>query len=114
MIEYVLEWLDASEVKIVHVVCCSHADQIRDYLKASTKWNSSSLDINIISSYNCQSAGEALRLVDQEGLIQDDFVLVSGDTVTNMNLKAALAEHKARRCAQPHVRRHILSPFPNE
>lgn len=100
LIEYMLEWMAMSGVQKVHVLCCSHADQVRAYLNKSTKWAASDMSLNIISSYNCQSAGEALRLVDQEGLIQDDFILISGDVVTNMDLSRALAQHKARRCAQ--------------
>lgn len=88
-----------SGVQKVHVLCCSHADQVRAYLNKSAKWSASDMTLNIISSYNCLSAGEALRLVDQEGLIQDDFILISGDIVTNMDLSRALAQHKARRCA---------------
>ncbi|CAI9275261.1 unnamed protein product [Lactuca saligna] len=41
------------------------------------------------SAYNCTSA---LRDV-----IQGDFILVSGDTVSNMMLKQALEEHKERK-----------------
>jgi translation initiation factor eIF-2B subunit epsilon len=97
MIEYILEWLATSGVQQVHILCCSHADLIKQYLLNSPKWADGELEINIIPSYNCMSAGEALRLVDQEGIIKDDFILVSGDVVTNMNLQAALEAHKKRR-----------------
>ena len=39
-----------------------------------------------IASSNCISAGEALRLIDHKHVIRSDFVLVSGDVVTNMDL----------------------------
>lgn len=97
MIEYILEWLATSGVVMVHILACSHADLLKQYLATSAKWADSELEINIISSYNCMSAGEALRLVDQEQIIKDDFILVSGDVVTNMNLQAALGAHKKRR-----------------
>lgn len=38
LIDYTLEWLEANDVRIVHVLCCSHADQIRAYLTTSLKW----------------------------------------------------------------------------
>lgn len=41
--------------------------------------------------------GDALRAIDSKGCISSDFILLSGDTVTNMNLEVALREHKARR-----------------
>jgi Nucleotidyl transferase len=101
MIEYALEWLAAAGVEKVHLLCCAHADQVAAYIERSAKWRSgaSDMDINVIVSYNCRSAGEALRLVEQQGLVTDDFVLLSCDCVTNMDLGAALAAHKRRRCA---------------
>lgn len=99
MIEYTLEWLAASGVEIVYVLCCSHAEQIKAYLSRPGKWAQGSMAIKFVTSYNCVSVGEALRLVDNKGIIKDDFVLVSGDTVTNMNLRKALDAHKARRAA---------------
>lgn len=97
MIEYILEWLATSGVVVVHILACSHADLLKQYLTSSSKWADSELEIHIIASYNCLSAGEALRLVDQEQIIKDDFILVSGDVVTNMDLPTALAAHKKRR-----------------
>lgn len=102
MIEYSLEWLAASGVQKVHLICCAHADKIRDYIDASAKWGPDSgceMEIDTIMSYNCRSAGEAMRLVDQQGIVQDDFVLVSCDCVTNMDLATAMTAHKRRRCA---------------
>ena len=51
----------------------------------------------MVVSTSCRSAGEALRLIDQKDIIKSDFVLVSGDTVSNCDLGAVLAEHKRRR-----------------
>ena len=50
-----------------------------------------------IASSNCVSAGEALRLVDHKHVVRNDFILVSGDVVTNIDLKDALAKHRERR-----------------
>lgn len=41
--------------------------------------------------------GEALRALDQKDIIKGDFILVSGDTVANVDLGPALAAHRARR-----------------
>lgn len=102
MIEYALEWLAANGVAKVHVLCCAHADAICAHLERSRKWapERCAMAINTIRAYECRSAGDALRFMDQEGLISDDFVLLSCDSITNMDLGAALAAHGARRCAQ--------------
>ena len=46
---------------------------------------------------SCRSAGDALRALDQKGIMEDDFVLVSGDVVANLDLAAVLQEHRLRR-----------------
>lgn len=56
-----------------------------------------SLIVQVIVSTACKTAGEALREIDMKDIIKSDFVLVSGDVVSNMDLGAALESHKARR-----------------
>ena len=108
-LEYVLEWLASQGVEETFVVACAHADAIEAYLHASG-WSQGSggaggerdgsdgrrgrdgdgtrggMTTKCIASSNCISAGEALRLIDHKHVIRSDFVLVSGDVVTNMDL----------------------------
>lgn len=51
----------------------------------------------MIVSTTCKSAGEALREIDVKDMIKSDFVLVSGDVVSNMDLGSALRMHRGRR-----------------
>lgn len=81
----------------VFVFCCAHAHQIQQYL-ANSKWaKNKDMTVTTIVSTSCLSVGEALRLVDDKDVIQNDFVLVSADTVTNVDLGPILAAHRARR-----------------
>jgi len=97
LLDYTLEWLASNEVEEVFLFCCSNADKIQEYVN-STKWGSiPGFDVKVVVSTNCFSAGEAMRLIDQQDVIKDDFVLVSGDCISNMNLKPALEAHKRRR-----------------
>ena len=43
------------------------------------------------------SVGEAMRNLDNLDLITGDFLLVSGDVISNMDLEPALVKHRARR-----------------
>ncbi|KAK9066479.1 hypothetical protein SSX86_013801 [Deinandra increscens subsp. villosa] len=97
MIDYTLAWLESADVEEVFVFCSSHSKQIIDYLKS--KWVSkSTFSVTPIESLNCISAGDALRFVYEKTVINGgDFVLISGDTVSNMVLTEALQEHKERR-----------------
>jgi translation initiation factor eIF-2B subunit epsilon len=81
----------------VFVFCCAHAAQIEAYLRKSRWLSQPSYAVHTIVSTDCLSVGEALRLVDQRNVVRGDFVLVSGDTVSNMSLATVMAEHRARR-----------------
>lgn len=54
----------------------------------------SDMDVQVIVSENCMSAGDALRDIDAKSLIQNDFVLVSGDLVSNVKLGPLIEQHK--------------------
>ena len=55
------------------------------------------MHIQVITSPECTSIGDALRDIDTKAIIQGDFILVSGDVVSNMNLSRALITHRERR-----------------
>ncbi|XP_042448621.1 translation initiation factor eIF-2B subunit epsilon-like [Zingiber officinale] len=102
MIEYTLAWLDSVGVEEVFVFCCSHSQQVKDYLKES-EWTkpTSRFSVTTIESHDAISAGDALRVIYEKSVINGDFVLISGDTISNMNLAQALREHKERKKKDP-------------
>ncbi|KAI0463890.1 hypothetical protein LJB42_002898 [Komagataella kurtzmanii] len=98
LIEYTLEFLANSGVDEVYVMCRSHASQIQDYLEKS-KWSqrNSPFKVQTVLSLESRSVGDAMRDLDNRGLITGDFVLISGDVVTNMSLEPVLKTHRQRR-----------------
>ncbi|XP_048578776.1 translation initiation factor eIF-2B subunit epsilon isoform X2 [Nematostella vectensis] len=98
LLDYTIEFLVEAGVEELFIFCCAHADQIKEHLRKS-KWFSvrSSCVIHTIVVEDCLSTGDALREIDRKSLIRSDFVLVSGDVVSNMKLDKVLQEHKARR-----------------
>lgn len=97
MIDYTLAWLESAGVKEVFVFCCAHSKQVIDYLNDSGWIGQPNFSIKTIESHNSVSAGDALRLIYEQNVIHGDFVLISGDTLSNMSLTQALEEHKERR-----------------
>ncbi|KAL1569435.1 translation initiation factor eIF-2B subunit epsilon isoform X2 [Salvia divinorum] len=97
MIEYTLAWLESAGVEEVFVFCCAHSKQVIEYLENSNWLNQPNFLVSTIESYNAMSAGDALRLIYEKNVIHGDFVLVTGDTVSNMPLTQALKEHKERK-----------------
>ncbi|XP_057961800.1 uncharacterized protein LOC131153477 [Malania oleifera] len=97
MIDYTLSWLESAGVEEVFVFCCAHSKQVIDYLEASQWFYQPNFSVTTIESHDSISAGDALRLIYERHVIHGDFVLITGDTVSNMSLTQALQEHKERR-----------------
>jgi translation initiation factor eIF-2B subunit epsilon len=96
MIEYSLECLEASGVKEVFVLCCSFARQVKAYLQRSSWMRKKHIKIHPIMSEDCVNAGDALRHLHNLQVIDEEFILISGDVVSNINLSKVLEEHRAR------------------
>ena len=59
--------------------------------------------VQVIVGSGCRSAGDCLRALDQSGALAGEFVLVCGDVVSNLDLGAVVAEHRARRETDPNA-----------
>ncbi|KAG6773305.1 hypothetical protein POTOM_020570 [Populus tomentosa] len=97
MIDYTLAWLESAGVEEVFVFCCAHSKQVIEYLEKSEWISQPNFSVVTIESHNSVSAGDALRLIYERNVITGDFVLISGDTVSNMSLTQVIQEHKERR-----------------
>lgn len=111
LIEYTLEFLAKAEVNEVFLMCTSHADQILEYIEKS-KWayKTSPFKITCIFSLESRSIGDSMRDLDNRGLITGDFLLVSGDVVTNIDFCKAMTAHKQRKLVdKDHIATMVLT-----
>uniref|UniRef100_A0A8K9VBB3 Translation initiation factor eIF2B subunit epsilon n=1 Tax=Oncorhynchus mykiss TaxID=8022 RepID=A0A8K9VBB3_ONCMY len=98
MIDYTLEFLTSTGVQETFVFCCWMSNKIKDHLLKS-KWcrPTSPNVVHIITSDLYRSLGDVLRDVDAKNLVRNDFILVYGDVVSNIDVSQALQEHRHRR-----------------
>jgi translation initiation factor eIF-2B subunit epsilon len=100
LIEYTLDFLASSGVREVLLHAGSHSDQVEAYIKAS-KWSTSSSPFKELVFVKCvaTSIGDVMRELDQnqDYRLTGDFLVVSGDIVSNFPIEAAVKAHKARR-----------------
>ena len=98
MLEYSLELLVSGGVGEVFVFCRSHAAAIQSYLdsvETGSKWKRrKNVVVKTIVSDACTSFGEAMRFIETSDIIKSDFVLISGDVISNVKLEAVVKEHK--------------------
>ncbi|MCJ1436459.1 hypothetical protein MMC27_005838 [Xylographa pallens] len=98
LIEYTLEFLANAGVEDIFIYCGAHTEQIEQYINSS-KWKLSTSPFHTLTLLRstATSVGDAMRDLDKRDLITGDFLLVSGDVVSNLAIEPALARHRSRR-----------------
>ena len=68
--------------------------------RSESRWSKSTLpSVKLIVSQELRSMGDALRDLDSKQLISSDFILISGDVVSNIDLSDILEKHNKRKVA---------------
>jgi len=99
LLDWTLEGLALAGVQEIFVICRSHAEQVKAAIRNS-KWSHSSSGLKIVPVMTAKetfSPGDAMRDIYTHGIITSDFVLVSGDLVSNIRIDEVVRAHKDRR-----------------
>lgn len=95
MIEYAIQFLLMNKIRHLIVFCTSFKTKIDDYFK---KYRSKEvLSLQVVSSDDCKSVGDALRELKDMQLVQGDFVLMHCETIANFNILPALQLHFSKK-----------------
>ncbi|KAL4774168.1 nucleotide-diphospho-sugar transferase [Aspergillus nidulans var. acristatus] len=100
LIEYTFEFLANAGVEEVFLYGGAHSDKLESYINAS-KWRAPSSPFKQFTflKSTSTSVGDVMRDLDGKHLITGDFLVVSGDVVSNLPIDGALAKHRERRQA---------------
>ncbi|OCH95024.1 nucleotide-diphospho-sugar transferase [Obba rivulosa] len=101
LLDWTFESLALAGVQEIFVICRSFADQVKAAIRDS-KWSKPSSGLKIVPIVTAKetfSPGDAMRDIYTHGIITSDFVLVTGDLVSNVRIDEVVREHKARRRA---------------
>lgn len=93
LLEYTLEHLHFSGMEEIIVFCSSYVNQIKEVLKRKES-SLRGTTVTLIVSDGCHSFGDIMRDLDGKAVIRSDFVLVTGDIISNVNLLSALKTFK--------------------
>ena len=94
LLDYSIEFLARNKVKKVIVICTEHAEAVEAHV---SRVRVKGCKIKCFADDSCKSVGDVLRRLDDEQLVNDDFILVQGAVVSNMDLSHCLAQHRDRR-----------------
>ena len=56
----------------------------------------SKMNVYMIADENCHSFGDAMRDLDEKGILRSHFILTSADVVSNINIDSLIKEHTRR------------------
>ncbi|KAN0076973.1 Nucleotide-diphospho-sugar transferase [Tylopilus felleus] len=99
LLDWTFESLALAGVQEIFVVCRSHAELVKAAIKNS-KWSKPSTGLKIVPIVTAKetfSPGDAMRDIYTHGIITSDFVLVTGDLVSNIRIDEVVRVHKERR-----------------
>ncbi|KIK99306.1 hypothetical protein PAXRUDRAFT_822932 [Paxillus rubicundulus Ve08.2h10] len=99
LLDWTFESLALAGVQEIFVICRSHAELVKAAIKNS-KWSKPSAGLKIVPIVTAKetfSPGDAMRDIYTHGIITSDFVLVTGDLVSNIRIDEVVRVHKERR-----------------
>ncbi|KAI0720955.1 nucleotide-diphospho-sugar transferase [Cerioporus squamosus] len=99
LLDWTFESLALAGVQEIFVICRSYADQVKAAIRDS-KWSKPSSGIKIVPIVTAKetfSPGDAMRDIYTHQIITSDFVLVTGDLVSNVRIDEVVRVHKERR-----------------
>ncbi|KAH9857019.1 hypothetical protein C2E23DRAFT_748650 [Lenzites betulinus] len=99
LLDWTFESLALAGVQEIFVICRSYADQVKAAIRDS-KWSKPSTGLKIVPIVTAKetfSPGDAMRDIYTHGIITSDFVLVTGDLVSNVRIDEVVRAHKERR-----------------
>ncbi|XP_059617931.1 translation initiation factor eIF-2B subunit epsilon [Phlebotomus argentipes] len=96
-LDYAIEFLNFSRIEETFIVVSNGLEQVRSHIEQRLKeyyiW-SVKMTITVIGSEGSHSVGDVLRDIDAKGLIRGHFILMTGDTISNVNMIPLLERHK--------------------
>ncbi|KAL6305413.1 nucleotide-diphospho-sugar transferase [Sparassis latifolia] len=99
LLDWTFESLALAGVQEIFVICRSYAEQVKAAIRDS-KWSKPSTGLKIrpiVTAKETFSPGDAMRDIYTHGIITSDFVLVTGDLVSNVHIDEVVRVHKERR-----------------
>ncbi|KAG2041714.1 nucleotide-diphospho-sugar transferase [Suillus americanus] len=99
LLDWTFESLALAGVQEIFVICRSHAELVKTAIKNS-KWSKPGAGLKIVPIVTAKETftpGDAMRDIYTHGIIASDFVLVTGDLVSNIHIGDVVREHKERR-----------------
>lgn len=97
LLKYTLEFLATAKVEEVIVFCCSKSEELSSFIDdLNNDPRALGIPVTCLINKDTKSVGEALRGVRQSELIRDDFILVYGDIVSNIEMESLVNDHIER------------------
>ncbi|CAK71397.1 unnamed protein product (macronuclear) [Paramecium tetraurelia] len=95
IIEHQINWLSKNEID--QIIILYRNEKIAEYFNNRKRLGRKTQNIQLINILDSKSSGDALRELYSHGIIQQDFLLLFGDVITNISLKDAINKYHDQR-----------------
>lgn len=97
ILDYVLRTLNTPKVSEIFIITSRHRREIEDHLQ------NYKLNATVIPGDKCQSLGDCLREINSRRVLKENFLLVKGSCVLNINLNSVFESFETIRAANRDV-----------
>lgn len=114
LIEYSLDFCDFNGIYDLIIYCSPRTAQVEEYINNSKYAQASDKNsFRSVTFIHSQSAsyGDAMRMLDNRGIITGDFLVMYGDTISNWTLGPALDRHRERRTKDKNAIMTVITRF---
>ncbi|CAD8071347.1 unnamed protein product [Paramecium sonneborni] len=95
IIEHQINWLQKNEID--KIIVLYRNQKIVEYFNNRKRPGRKTLEIQLIDILNSRNLGDALRELQSHLIIQQDFLLLFGDVITNISLKEVTNKYHEQR-----------------
>ncbi|KAJ5076418.1 translation initiation factor eif-2b subunit epsilon [Anaeramoeba ignava] len=99
LLQYTIDFLEMNDIHEIAIYTGTKNEKINHFIKKCKKCSGSRIQIKEFEGNNCSCLGDVLTYIDKSSdfLITRDFVLVSGNTISNFDLSHSISQFKKRK-----------------
>lgn len=92
ILDYILKTVNIPEINEVYILISSHRTEVEDHINKYKRGYSK--QIKLIYNTECKSYGDWLRLVYEERIVEDHYIIMKGSCVTQINLSKVVQRYE--------------------
>lgn len=97
ILDYLMKTLNTPKISEIFILTSKHKKEIEEHLQSYKR------NVTVIPADKCHSLGDCLREINTRRVLKENFLLIKGSTVLNINLNAIFESFETVKAANRDV-----------